>query len=748
MTAKLFTLPKQFPLDNSGALIPGAKMYFYVNGTSTKQDTYTTSALSVANTNPVIADGNGLFGPIYLDSTKRYKVVITDADDVELYTEDDFQGVLDAATVGAALYPQTAEEAAAGVTPANYGYAPGDIRRYGDNETPGTTDMSTAILNAHNIGEKVVYRESDYLFTSATNPDFSNDLELLNGAEWNSATQNDILHFDRGGQLIGLQMNHLETISVDAAITTGTSTTPPISTASIGGPVDVIAHWYNDFGKEYTRVSGTATWYTWEWAHSDATEYDTQRVPIQGYYRGDDPNVLDWQAYWLREAGITGVTLVATGDLDTTTWATSSDEHHWVYQLMTNVPNFKGLKYALWFPYTASPESVWTDLIDNVYREYPNFYTIEHNGKLYPVVYVFELATLVTNLGGESAFQTLCDTMTAKFQADGYGGMAIFGRHAPSHETVDREVMEYSHETLIFSADYGGTGSRLSSGVPNRTIDASATTFSAMVDSYEPYNTLDEWASGVSYSTDDVVRHNGWLCVSRTNHTSTVDDQPFESKNGNTNWYKWGAINREIPGCSTSRFAVAPHPSDGNNTWLAEGSTPALFEKWFRKAVEASIVNDGPRIVTVYNVSEWAEGGPGLIPNISDGWGYLDAVQNVLRGVSTAKPISKKLAPETIGYKFVIVSSEIPCRYSQVRLDEDGPRTMTSTPTVEAGVDGQHLRIMHIGSNSVTLQDNATLSGSTLFLSASTIALAPYDSIDLEYVEGKGWVQVGQTNVL
>lgn len=46
------------------------------------------------------------------------------------------------------LNPQTPGEAAALVTPVNYLYLPGDLRRYGTNTTPGTTDMSTAIQNA------------------------------------------------------------------------------------------------------------------------------------------------------------------------------------------------------------------------------------------------------------------------------------------------------------------------------------------------------------------------------------------------------------------------------------------------------------------------------------------------------------------------------------------------------------------------------------------------------------------------
>ena len=90
MTAKLFTLPKQTPFSNAGALIPGAKAYFFLNGTSTPQDVYTASDLLTSHPHPVLADGNGVFPAIYLDDTKQYKVQVTDAADVELYTEDDF----------------------------------------------------------------------------------------------------------------------------------------------------------------------------------------------------------------------------------------------------------------------------------------------------------------------------------------------------------------------------------------------------------------------------------------------------------------------------------------------------------------------------------------------------------------------------------------------------------------------------------------------------------------------------------
>ena len=67
----------------------GAKLNFYEAGTTTRLATYTDSALSVAHTNPVVADGNGVFAAIYLQN-KEYKIVLTDSDDVVIWTVDPY----------------------------------------------------------------------------------------------------------------------------------------------------------------------------------------------------------------------------------------------------------------------------------------------------------------------------------------------------------------------------------------------------------------------------------------------------------------------------------------------------------------------------------------------------------------------------------------------------------------------------------------------------------------------------------
>lgn len=67
--------------DSNNDTLSGAKWYFYATGTTTPQAVYTTSALSVAHANPVVADSAGKFSPIYMDSTKTYRGVLKTSDD-------------------------------------------------------------------------------------------------------------------------------------------------------------------------------------------------------------------------------------------------------------------------------------------------------------------------------------------------------------------------------------------------------------------------------------------------------------------------------------------------------------------------------------------------------------------------------------------------------------------------------------------------------------------------------------------
>lgn len=82
-----FILPNQFTVDELGPRA-GAKLYFYATGTNAPQNTYADPTLITPNTNPVVADSLGQFGNVWLLLSPAYRVTLTDADDVEVWTMD------------------------------------------------------------------------------------------------------------------------------------------------------------------------------------------------------------------------------------------------------------------------------------------------------------------------------------------------------------------------------------------------------------------------------------------------------------------------------------------------------------------------------------------------------------------------------------------------------------------------------------------------------------------------------------
>lgn len=157
----LFYRGRQRILDSNGDPVSGAKLNFYLTGTTTRADTYTDSDLTTEHANPVIASSAGFVEPIYLDPTVTYKCVITTSNDVTLPdgTVDPVSSSLEASSIGAALYQRSTAEIAASVTPTNYAYEPGDVRRYGA-VGDGVTDDATAIQAALTVAQDVYIPET------------------------------------------------------------------------------------------------------------------------------------------------------------------------------------------------------------------------------------------------------------------------------------------------------------------------------------------------------------------------------------------------------------------------------------------------------------------------------------------------------------------------------------------------------------------------------------------------------------
>lgn len=68
----------------TGLIANGSKLFFYVANTSTKQNTYTTSAGSVANSNPIVLDAYGRSAnQVWLTEGQSYKVVLAPSSDTD-----------------------------------------------------------------------------------------------------------------------------------------------------------------------------------------------------------------------------------------------------------------------------------------------------------------------------------------------------------------------------------------------------------------------------------------------------------------------------------------------------------------------------------------------------------------------------------------------------------------------------------------------------------------------------------------
>lgn len=158
--------PSRATLIRSAEIKSGWKLRFFLTGTSTPTDVYTTAARDTPHAQPIVADSGGRMPVIYLDPSIVYKCETYDENDVlqdtddpvndSVLSSDAINDLLTQAGIGAALYPRTAAEISAGVTPTNYAYPELDVRRYGfagDANSSGTagTDDTTAIQTAINV---------------------------------------------------------------------------------------------------------------------------------------------------------------------------------------------------------------------------------------------------------------------------------------------------------------------------------------------------------------------------------------------------------------------------------------------------------------------------------------------------------------------------------------------------------------------------------------------------------------------
>lgn len=148
-------LPRQ-TAQISALVAPRAVLRFYRTGTSTPQNAYTDSALSNAVTS-LTADSAGLFPAWYLNPSAAadYRYTLETEAGALYWTQDNIaRQPFTQSDIATLLYPQTAEELAAGVTPTDYAIPSHDAtghvipQRYYPAASPSTSQMYTVLSNA------------------------------------------------------------------------------------------------------------------------------------------------------------------------------------------------------------------------------------------------------------------------------------------------------------------------------------------------------------------------------------------------------------------------------------------------------------------------------------------------------------------------------------------------------------------------------------------------------------------------
>ena len=147
---------RQVRINSSGRPHAGAKAYFYAAGTTTPRPVYTTSSMSVAHPNPVVANSAGVFPAVYLDPRYTYRCITQTSAGTAIDDEDNIPGSITQ-------------------------YLESDPRRYGaagDGATDDTEAFQRAIDSTSAGGMLTLPDNAVFGFTSLT---FSRALRLTGG---------------------------------------------------------------------------------------------------------------------------------------------------------------------------------------------------------------------------------------------------------------------------------------------------------------------------------------------------------------------------------------------------------------------------------------------------------------------------------------------------------------------------------------------------------------------------------------
>lgn len=468
------------------------------------------------------------------------------------------------------------------------------VRWYGA-KGDGVTDDTASINQAAATSKPFIVDNGIYVFTGDNLENIDN--LVIDNAIIVDAKRKQCIYVDKySNKPIGLMHNYKE-FTCDAPdylpITNGNITTAPEAFPEKTA-VNLAAYWYQDFGRESQRLAGNAGgwigWYDWRWNFTKNTGdgvttigYDARRHPLLGYYRGDDAKVIDWQAYWLLKSGINSV-IIQSNFTPASEWSDPANANYWIYNGIKNSKNFKKLKIVLWGSTgSGKPESEAQTRTDwnNILDWYINN----------P-----ENVLTIDYLGKTYAVMFCWDTNQLTGTFDNYNG---------------------ANKTLTFLEEKGAF----------------------LKDANWGWDGLCLLCRNAYYTFPTALRNN-LLCVSADYSEQRVSQNTNEYSNYIThNNFASSKYLFEVSNVVLDHNSQYPHPSARTMT----RSDKQLFALNLKTAINNVIKGSNPiNLVTLYNVSEWAEGGQGLQPTVGHGFDFLDAIKESILGTEIRANIPKE----------------------------------------------------------------------------------------------------------
>lgn len=203
--------------DDNGDPLSGGKLYTYTAGTTTPLATYTTSAGTVANTNPIILDAAGRTpNEIWMQVGTLYKFIVKTSTDTLIGTYDGLPPINDPYSINALLGGITGTNAiAATATPTITAYAAGATYSF----IAANTNSAAATLSIDGLAAKSITKNGTVALSAG-------DIQAgkLTWVQYDGTTFQLLNNIVYGGSVVNATVNNLTTPLAAADGGTGRNT--------------------------------------------------------------------------------------------------------------------------------------------------------------------------------------------------------------------------------------------------------------------------------------------------------------------------------------------------------------------------------------------------------------------------------------------------------------------------------------------------------------------------------------------